>query len=63
MAQANPGRVTADMIDAGSFPNLSERFRVMSVPMTVINGEADVIGAVPERDLAAKIRKAAGSNA
>ena len=51
------------MIDAGSFPNLSERFRVMSVPMTVINGEADVIGAVPERDLAAKIRKAAGSNA
>ena len=45
------------MVDAGSFPALSERFGVMSVPMTLINGSTQVVGAVPEPMLMARIRE------
>ncbi|MBX5465950.1 MAG: thioredoxin family protein [Firmicutes bacterium] len=58
MARANPGQVTADMIDAESFMRLSERAGVFSVPLTWINGGEQVVGAVPESQLVKKIQSA-----
>jgi len=40
--------VRADGIEATEFPDLAERFRVFTVPRTIINGEAQVEGALPE---------------
>ncbi len=61
MARVNPEHVTADMVDAQSFMRLSQRFRVMGVPMTLVNGEEQVVGAVPEGALLEKIRQVAAS--
>jgi predicted DsbA family dithiol-disulfide isomerase len=46
------------MVDAQSFESLSERFGVYSVPLTVINGREQVVGAVPEGQLLATIKRA-----
>lgn len=59
MARVNPTYVTVDMVDAQSFMRLSQRFRVMGVPMTLVNGQEQVVGAVPEDALLAKIRQVA----
>ncbi len=59
MALVNPTYVTVDMVDAQSFMRLSQRFRVMGVPMTLVNGQEQVVGAVPEDALLAKIRQVA----
>jgi hypothetical protein len=40
--------VRADIIEANEFPDLAQRYSVYAVPKTVINGEAEVVGAVPE---------------
>ncbi|MCL5116561.1 MAG: thioredoxin family protein [Firmicutes bacterium] len=57
MARVNPQYVVADMVDAMSFPALSDRFEVSSVPATIINGKTQQIGAVPESQLASAIRE------
>jgi protein-disulfide isomerase len=57
MAQLNP-RITADVIEANEFPELSQRFNVMGVPKTVINGVQELVGAQPEAQLMAAIRSA-----
>jgi protein-disulfide isomerase len=57
MAQLNP-RVTADVIEANEFPDLSRRFNVMGVPKTVINGRQELVGAQPEARVLAAIRAA-----
>jgi glutaredoxin-like protein len=50
--------VEAEMIEATSFPDLSYRYNVSSVPHTSINdGAGTVIGAVPESDLIHAIRQ------
>ena len=59
MARVNPENVTVDMVDAQSFMRLSQRFRVMGVPMTLVNGQTQVVGAVPEEALMDKIREVA----
>jgi alkyl hydroperoxide reductase subunit AhpF len=59
MAQLNP-RITADVIEANEFPDLSERFNVMGVPKTVINGAQELVGAQPEARVMAAIRVALG---
>jgi predicted DsbA family dithiol-disulfide isomerase len=56
----NPTHVVADMVDAGSFDRLSNRYRVSGVPMTVVNGKAQVTGAVPEAQLMRTVRQALG---
>jgi protein-disulfide isomerase len=56
MAQLNP-RITADVIEANEFPELSQRFNVMGVPKTVVNGVQELVGAQPE-ELMAAIRAA-----
>lgn len=57
MAQLNP-RITADVIEANEFPDVSEQFNVMGVPKTVINGVEELVGAQPEARLMAAIRAA-----
>ena len=57
MAQLNP-RITADVIEANEFPQLSQRFGVMGVPKTVINGVQELVGAQPEARVMDSIRAA-----
>ena len=57
MAMESP-RVTADVIEATEFPELSQRFRVSAVPKTVINGKAEFLGGLPEPQFVAQVLKA-----
>jgi predicted DsbA family dithiol-disulfide isomerase len=57
MAQLN-SRITADVIEANEFPELSQRYQVMGVPKTVINGAQELVGAQPEERVMAAIRAA-----
>ena len=58
MALESP-MVEAEMVEAMEFPDLSERFHVSGVPQTVINsGAGTVVGAAPEQQLLAEIRRA-----
>lgn len=52
--------VRAEMVDAQEFLDLAERYQVMGVPKTVINGSLAVEGAVPEAVLLEAIRQALG---
>jgi predicted DsbA family dithiol-disulfide isomerase len=61
MAQLNP-RITADVIEANEFPDLSRRFNVMGVPKTVVNDTEELVGAQPEARLMAAIRTALGTS-
>ncbi len=55
MAMESPF-VTADMVEATEFPELSERYGVSGVPHTIINdGAGGLIGANPEEALVAEI--------
>ncbi len=51
--------VTAEMVEATEFAELSNQFGVSGVPHTVINlGAGEVVGAVPENNLMAEIERA-----
>ena len=51
--------VEAEMIEAMEFPDLSDQFGVSGVPQTTINsGAGTMIGAAPEENLVAEIRRA-----
>ena len=59
MAMENPMMITAEGVEATEFPDLANRFNVRGVPQTVINaGSGMVVGAVPEQNLLAEIRRA-----
>jgi glutaredoxin-like protein len=47
--------VSADMVEATEFPELSYRYGVRSVPHTVVNGEVSIVGGVPEDDYVKRI--------
>lgn len=47
--------VTAAMVDASEFPDEADRYRVYSVPLTIVNGSGRIEGAVPEAHLAAHL--------
>ena len=51
-------KITADMIEASEFPDLSMKFGVNGVPKTVINNELSFTGAYPVNDLLGEIEKA-----
>jgi hypothetical protein len=54
--------ITAEMISANEFYELSMRYNVSGVPQTTINnGKGVVLGAVPEDDLIQEIGRAIGS--
>ena len=40
--------VTADMVEATEFPQLSMKYGVRGVPMTVVNEQPAITGALPE---------------
>lgn len=52
--------VTADVIEANEFPELSRRYAVSGVPKTIINDKVEFTGAVPEEQFVAAIQQAAG---
>lgn len=52
------GRVRADAIEAMEFPEMAQRFQVLGVPKTVVNGKVALEGAAPETHLVALIRRA-----
>jgi len=59
MAMENPQMIRAEGVEATEFPELADRFNVRGVPQTVINsGMGMVVGAVPEQNLLAEIRRA-----
>jgi glutaredoxin-like protein len=59
MAIENPTMIRAEGVEATEFPELANRFNVRGVPQTVINaGSGMVVGAVPEQNLLAEIRRA-----
>ncbi|MBI4787589.1 MAG: thioredoxin family protein [Chloroflexi bacterium] len=41
--------VTADMVDASEYPELSDAFQVYGVPLTVVNNVGRVEGGMPEQ--------------
>ena len=53
-------KVTADVIEATEFPELSERYQVMSVPKIVVNDRVEFTGAQPEPRFMAAIARAVG---
>ncbi|HEY52197.1 MAG TPA: glutaredoxin [Caldilineae bacterium] len=57
LAYASP-RVTADMVEAMEFQELSNRYNVYGVPRTVINETVHQEGAAPEPMLLQKLRQA-----
>ncbi len=50
-------RITADMVEAQEFPDLSQKFKVMGVPRTVINEVHHQEGAAPEKMILDLIKK------
>ena len=51
-------KVTADVVEATEFPELSERYGVMSVPKIVVNDRVEFTGAQPEARFMAAIARA-----
>ena len=60
MAMENP-LIVADVVEANEFQDLSERYRVMSVPKTVINDHVEFVGAQSEQMVREAVQKAAAS--
>ena len=54
-------QVTAEVIEANEFPELSRRYGVSGVPKTIINDRVEFVGAVPEEQFVAAIKKAVPS--
>lgn len=59
MAMASD-KVTADMVMANEFPELSSRYNVMAVPKIVLNDDLSFEGSIPEEDYITFVTKAAG---
>lgn len=53
-------RITADMVEAGEFPHLAQKYRVMGVPRTIINETESIEGAATEDVVLQKILAVAG---
>lgn len=61
MAAFVSDQVTADMVEASEFPDLSARYEVYGVPKTVVNEVHSMEGAVPEAHFIEQILAAATS--
>jgi hypothetical protein len=61
IAMENPAMVLAEGVEATEFQELSEKYRISSVPDTVINDNTGrVVGAVPEQNMLAEMMRAIG---
>jgi hypothetical protein len=62
IAMENPLMVLAEGIEATEFQELSAKYRISSVPDTVINDNAGhVVGAVPEQKMLAELMRSLGN--
>jgi len=50
--------ITADMVEATEFPQLSMKYQVMGVPRTVVNETTHIEGAAPEQMVVARMEQA-----
>ena len=57
---AESSKVTADVIDVGTFPNLIDLHNIRGVPVTVINGRVTFTGAMDEKLLLKQVLRATG---
>lgn len=53
--------VTADMVSAGEFPHLANRYAVYGVPKTVVNENIQFEGSRPEADVVQQLMKVEAS--
>ena len=60
MAIESP-RVTADVVEANEFPDLSYRFQVSAVPKIVINDSVELLGSQREQRFLEAVLKAAAN--
>lgn len=51
--------MAASVIDATSFPDLAQRYRVTGVPKTLVDERVEIMGALPEADFVARLVQAA----
>ncbi len=58
MALENPN-ITADAVEINEYPQLAQRYRVMGVPKTMIDGREGIEGALPESAFVSAILAAA----
>ncbi len=58
LAMVNP-KVHAEVVEVSQFPELSKRYNVRAVPLTVINERVAIPGAIPAKVLAEQIVKVA----
>jgi hypothetical protein len=54
--------VTADMVEASEFAELSDMYQVYAVPLTVANGKARIEGGMPEPMFIPRILQGIGVN-
>jgi hypothetical protein len=60
-AMENPAMILAEGVEAMEFPDMANHYNISGVPDTVINeNAARALGAVPEGQLLAEIRRAMG---
>jgi thioredoxin family protein len=52
-------KISADGIEVTGFPDLVRRYRISSVPMTVVGENVEFVGAGPEAMLLEHVQKAA----
>ncbi len=52
--------VIADTVEASEFPEMSQRYRVMSVPKIVVNEKTEFVGALPEERYLKEVMKSQG---
>ncbi len=52
-------RITGEMVEAIEFPEMANRWNVMSVPHVVINEDVQFVGALPEEEYLKEVLKAA----
>jgi hypothetical protein len=54
--------IRGDCVEANEFPDLSQRYAVMAVPKTVINGRTAFEGALPEAQFVDAVLRGVGGN-
>jgi hypothetical protein len=55
--------IVADVIEANEFQDLSERYRVRSVPKTIINDRIEFVGSLPESKVLEALQEAVSRDA
>jgi hypothetical protein len=52
-------KITADGIEVTGYPDLSQKYRVSSVPKTVVGDGVEFVGALPESAVLKHVQEAA----